>query len=505
MQNAFIYARYSSHGQNEQTIDGQIRVCKEYAKQRGINVVDIYIDKHKTGTDVNRPQFQKMIADTASGRVQYIIVYMIDRFARNRYYSTIYNFQLAQNGVKLLSAMENISESEEGEFYQMFLEWNAEKYSTRLSKRIIEGINTSVANGTFTGGVLIYGYKKDGLKILVDEDEAKVVKYIYEQYADGKSKKEIADDLNAKGYRYKGKLYKGRDLDRTLTNHKYTGVFDLHGRTCDNTYPQIIDKALFDKVQERLSKNKLFSGANSAKATYLLTGKLWCGHCGDGMVAGGGTSKTGQRFYYYVCPTKTKKHACDKKNEKDFLEWYATEQAVNYLSDERRLNFIADKVIEYYDQRTDAVEIRRLNGEISRVQREIDNAVNLLVSGVSADVVKTLDTKIVELSAQKRDLTNYRDKLECERGLRLTKADIINFVKEYLHGELHDKAFQKQVIDNLINAMYIYDDKVVIYFNVSYGSREESYIGKDDTDDAIEHIKNAGGVQTLTHAVHQYF
>lgn len=125
MDNAVIYARYSSHGQNEQTIDGQIRVCKEFAEKLNLNVINIYVDRHRTGTDVNRPEFQKMIADSASRTFQYVIVYMIDRFARNRYYSTIYHFQLAQNGVKLLSAMENISESEEGEFYQMFLEWNA--------------------------------------------------------------------------------------------------------------------------------------------------------------------------------------------------------------------------------------------------------------------------------------------------------------------------------------------------------------------------------------------
>ena len=75
MQNAVIYARYSSHGQNEQTIEGQVRVCKEYAEKLKLKIVNIYIDKHKTGTDVNRPQFQKMISDSATGAFQYVIVY----------------------------------------------------------------------------------------------------------------------------------------------------------------------------------------------------------------------------------------------------------------------------------------------------------------------------------------------------------------------------------------------------------------------------------------------
>ena len=188
MENAVIYARYSSHGQNEQTIDGQIRVCTEYAEKMGLNIIKTYIDKHKTGTDVNRPQFQQMIEDSKIGAFQYVIVYMLDRFARNRYYSTIYSFQLSQNGVQILSAMENISESEEGDFYRLFLEWNAEQYSKRLSKRVRDGIDTSVKNGNYTGGNLIFGYRKQDKKVIIDEEQAKIVQKIFKMYANGYSR-----------------------------------------------------------------------------------------------------------------------------------------------------------------------------------------------------------------------------------------------------------------------------------------------------------------------------
>lgn len=484
--NAVIYARYSSHGQNEQTIEGQIRVCREYAQQHKLNIIATYVDKHRTGTDVNRPQFQKMIADSASGSFQYVIVYMIDRFARNRYYSTMYNFQLASNDVKLVSATENISESEEGEFYQMFLEWNAERYSKRLSKRVAEGLTTSVNNGTFTGGHLIMGYKKDGLRVVIDEQTVDTVRYIFAEYAGGRSKKDIADALNAQGSRNNGRLWRGRDFDKMLANRKYTGVFDFGGRVCAHTFPQIIDESTFDKVQARAAQNKYFSGANSARVEYLLQGKLFCGHCGKSMVADGGTGKLGTKYYYYACVGRKKHHACNKSNEKkEFLEWYAVEQCVAYLSDPRRVRVIADDIIKYYESRTSATEIKRLAAERVKVQKDIDNAVALMISGVSPEVVKSLDAKIVELTALLKDLSKHQAELELERGLQLSQNDIVDFVAEFIKGDLHDPTFQKRIIDNLINAMYISDDRVVLYFNINNG-KELSYIGKDDTDAAVD-------------------
>jgi len=503
MQNAVIYARYSSQGQNEQTIEGQIRKCTEYAAAQKLKVVNIYIDKGKTGTDVNRPQFQKMIVDAATGAFNYVIVYMLDRFARNRYYSTVYSWQLQQNNVKIMSATENISEGEEGEFYQMFLEWNAEKYSTRLSKRVKEGLTTSVINGTFAGGHLVYGYKKDGKRLVVNEDAAAIIKFIFNEYVKGVSKKDIADALNKKGLRRDGKPFEAKHFDRIICNEKYTGSFTFGGRECNNVYPQIVDRETFDTAQKRAQTNKYFSGANSAKIEYLLQGKLYCGHCGASMVADGGTGKMGTKYHYYACTNRKKKHTCNKSNEKkDFLEWYATEQTVNYLSDPRRVAIIADDVVKYYESRTSQTELRRLTAERTKTQKEIDNAVNLMISGVSADVVKTLDKKIVELTALLNDLSEHQAKVELEQGLKVTQADIIAFVAEFIKGNPHDKAFQKRIIDNLVNAMYISDDRVTLYFAIK-GGKEVAFIGKDETDAAINELDAGASVQTLPHLPRQ--
>ena len=159
MDTGVIYARFSSQSQNEQSIEAQVRICKEFAENKGINIVNVYSDKARTGTNDARPAFQRMIKDAKSGAFQFIVVYMFDRFARNRRDSIMYKEMLKDEGIKVLSALEPIADDEGGDFYEMFLEWNAEKYSKRLSKRVKDGIDTSIANGHFCGGTVIYGYK----------------------------------------------------------------------------------------------------------------------------------------------------------------------------------------------------------------------------------------------------------------------------------------------------------------------------------------------------------
>lgn len=126
MKTAVIYARYSSDNQTEQSIEGQLRVCQEYAQRNDILILDTYIDRAMTGTNDNRPNFQKMIKDSADKNWQHIIVYKLDRFSRNKYETAKYKKILKDNGVKLLSAMENIPDTPEGIILESLLEGMAE-------------------------------------------------------------------------------------------------------------------------------------------------------------------------------------------------------------------------------------------------------------------------------------------------------------------------------------------------------------------------------------------
>ena len=122
MKTAVIYARYSCDKQTEQSIEGQLRVCQEYAKRNDILILNTYIDQAMSGTNDNRPDFQKMIKDSARKEWDYVLVYKLDRFSRNKFEATIHKKTLRDNGVKVLSAMENIPDTPEGIILESLLE-----------------------------------------------------------------------------------------------------------------------------------------------------------------------------------------------------------------------------------------------------------------------------------------------------------------------------------------------------------------------------------------------
>ena len=161
MVNVVIYARFSSHSQTEQSIEGQLKECYEFAKRNDYNVIAEYIDRALTGTTDKRPEFLRMIEDSKKKAFKYVLVYQLDRFARNRYDSATYKAKLKKNGVRVLSAKENITEDASGILVEGVLESMAEYYSVELSQKIKRGIEVSASKCQFFGGAIPLGYYID--------------------------------------------------------------------------------------------------------------------------------------------------------------------------------------------------------------------------------------------------------------------------------------------------------------------------------------------------------
>ncbi|MCM1297182.1 MAG: recombinase family protein [Muribaculaceae bacterium] len=514
MKNAVIYARFSSQGQNEQTIESQIRKCREFAAYEGYNIIKTYSDKARTGTNDSRPDFQRMIKEAASGAFQCIIVYMFDRFARNRHDSIMHKEMLKQKyDIRVISATQPISDDEGGEFYEMFLEWNDEKYSKRLSKRVHNGLDTCVMNGTYTGARIIYGYKlidtgkmgKSGMvhKVAVDEEQAETVRFVFEEYAKGATKKEIAAALNAQGKRFRNKPFTGRTFDLMLVNSKYTGEFYLGKRLCTTMFPQIIDKAVFAQVQKLLAKNKYFAGANSAIEPYLLTGKLYCGHCGTAMISDGGTSRNGKKHYYYVCKSR-KKGTCNKLREnKETLEMKVVKAVQEFLSDEKNTEKVATDTINYYERRTGDNGMKSIETRIAQTQQQIEDLTTAFIEAKNALLRANIEKRMNEYQIMLDTLQAEKSQIVLERGRRYTKDDIIDFIAELLKGDPADEEYQKKIIDNLVFMLYIYDDDkfdIVGYFNIKVDKSIEK-VRLEETNAVLERLRN---VQTQSAIASQF-
>ena len=496
MKNAVIYARYSSAGQNEQSIEGQLRDCYAFAEREGFSVIGEYIDRALSGRSADkRERFQDMITDAKKGQFQYVIVYKLDRFARNRYDSAVYKHKLKKYGVKVISATENISDNPEGVILEAVLEASAEYYSLQLSQNIKRGFRESMLKGNYTGSTAPIGYKLVDKNLVIDEEKAQVIKWVFEQYASGINKKVIINELTAKGvYSPKtGRPYGITAFQDALRSRTYIGILERGDIVVEDACPAIIDKATFEKVQERLDANRKAGATKKARVEYILYGKLFCGRCGVNMIGDAGTSRSGERHHYYSCQARKNKKACDKKSEKkDFLEWYVVEQTIEYVLTPARMELIADGVVAEYDKEFNNGRVKGMEKRLGKIERDIKKLFDMMLDTDSKAVMKNCENKIKELELQQTDLKIDIAKLKVANGIRYTKADIIAWLKVFTKGDLFDMEFRRRIIDVFINSIYLYDDKVVIYYNLKDG-KQISYIEMLESTDQLADGENTAG------------
>lgn len=471
MKKGVIYARYSSDRQNEQSIAGQVDVCTEWARNNDINIVHIYHDEALTGKTDKRPGFQQMIKDAKTEKFDYIIVYKLDRFARNRYDSAIYKAQLKKYGVKVISAMENIADGPEGIILESVLEGMAEYYSANLAQNVLRGMQQKAEQGKYMGGTIPLGYKIDTDKnYIIDENTACVVKRIYEMYADRYTIKEICRKLNAAGHKTStGKPFSYSSLHRLLTNPKYIGRYECLGVVLENTIPRIIDDVTFEKVQQIIQRNRRAPASNKGAVDFHLTGKLFCGKCGSNMVGDSGTSRTGATHFYYSCINKKKKRGCTKKSvKKDWIEQIITNVTINQVLTDECIEQISQNAFELYEkERNDKSEIIALNNTLKDTQKTIDNIMKAIEQGIITDTTKQ---HLIEAEERKNALLVAISKEEIKKP-PITKEYIEFFLRDIKNRIYNSDEQIEVIIKTFINAVYLYDDKLVLTFNFREGEK----------------------------------
>ena len=493
---AVIYARYSSHGQQEQSIDGQLRDCYAFAERQGYTIVGEYIDRALTGRNDDRPDFQRMLADAKKKQFQNIIVWKLDRFARNRYDSAVHKAELKKYGVRVVSATENITDEPEGIMLEGLLESLAEYYSANLSKHVKRGMRECVIAGNYTGGIPPYGFKVENKKLVADENTAPVIRYVFEQYAKGVPKKVIIDELNKRGVlSYSGRALTINSLQNALRNPKYIGKYLYNGQEVTGGCEALISEEVFNAVQNRLDAVKRAPAAGKAKQEYLLQGKAFCGNCGAPLVGESGRGRHGGHYYYYACAKKKKEHTCPKKNEKKgFLEWYVVEQTVEYVLTPERIDYIAARLVAKYDEEFNDKGIKDLERQAKKIENEINAAVDASLTAPEK-VRPRYYEKIETLETQKADIEMNLATLKIAAGHRYTKEQIAAWLKTFCNGDPLDTNFQKRIIDVLVNSVYVYDDKIVIYYNVKDG-KQTSYIEPcNDIPDCDADFEECDGVR----------
>lgn len=360
----------------------------------------------------------------------------------------------------------------EGIILESVLEGYAEYYSENLSRGVKRGMKENALQGLSNGKPPL-GYKTgENQKYEIDPIGAEAVKTIFQMYADGKSKTKIINKLNEKGFKTsRGNNFNQNSLDRILRNDKYVGVYRFDDVVIENAIPPIIDKTLFDKVQALLKHNYTARARNKATEAYLLTTKVFCGHCGESMVGESGTSKTGKTHRYYKCVGRKRKHNCTKEIEKkEFLEYLVVKFTVEKVLTDDNIELIATKTAEMLAKEvhnTSMLEELQLN--LKETNKKIKNIMSAIEQGI---VTQSTKARLDELEQQHQSLETQ---IACEEIKKpiLTKDRIKYWLQSFKDGNMNDIEYQRRVIDMLVNSVYIYDDgdngrKIVLTFNISW-------------------------------------
>ena len=469
---AVIYARYSSDNQREESIEGQIRECTAYAEKNGITIVKHYIDRAISAKTDNRPEFQQMIKDSDKKLFDIVLVWKLDRFARNRYDSARYKTQLKKNGVKLMSATEIISEGPEGIILESVLEGYAEYYSADLAEKVVRGQTENILKGRCNGGRGTFGYTLDSeRKFHIDPLTSPFVMESFKKYNEGSTMKEIRDWLNEKGIKNPvGGAFTYNSVEHMLKNRRYIGELKFRDVVVPDAVPPIIPLELFEDVQEKIAKNKKAPARRKAEDDYLLTTKLFCGYCGALMFGESGTSRTGEVHRYYKCATAKKHRGCKKKTvRKQWLEDLVVNQTMQLVKDDAAMESIIAKVMEL--QNKENTNIPLYEKQLRDAESGIQNMLNAIQAGILTSSTKE---RLEQLEETKREL-EARIAEEKLAKPKVTEEFIRFWLLRFRKLDMSLKDQRQALVDTFINAIYLYDDKVLITFNYKEGTQTVTF------------------------------
>lgn len=477
--NVVLYLRYSSKNQDEGSIDGQRDACMEFIKRKGYNFVREYIDREKTATSDNRPEFKKMLKDSNRGEFDAVLVYQFDRFARNRLESQMNKKLLKKNNVAVLSALEELPDDASKIIMEGMLETIAEYYSAELGQKVLRGMKTNANNFYYNGGSVPLGLKlevaetiksssnsKDKVKkrFAVDKEKAPIIKDIFERFSKGETMVEIYTHLNNMGIRTSlDKPFNKNSMRRLLENKKYIGIYTYDGVETPGVIEPIISVDLFNKVQDRLEKYRCNPGKQKARSDYLLTTKLFCGYCENMMVGLAGTSRDGTVHNYYTCKGK-KSCNCHKKNIiKKQIEDLVIEVAREVLVDEE-IPIIAKHIVKNAESH-DNSDLKHLQNKLKDLDKQKERLMISLKHSANEEVTKTIVEEMTRVETERTD-TLKGIKEEEKNHICIDYDRVIFFLEEMRDGDVNDERYRQRLINSFINKVFLWDDKFIVTFNI---------------------------------------
>lgn len=486
---AVIYARYSSHNQKDASIEQQIEACMKHATAAKLKVICTYADRAISGKTDKRPQFQQMIKDAELGKFKYVLAWKSNRMGRNMLQAMINEERLREYGVKVLYTEEDFDDTAAGRFALRNMMNVNQFYSENMAEDIRRGMMDN-ARQCKANGSPPFGYKiSEDKHFVIDDDQAPIVREIYQKAADGYRIVDIWRNLNEREIKTRtGGPWNRSSFNKILHNERYRGVYMFKDIRIEDGMPRIISDELYFKAQEalKMKPNPRSSGRRRENGVYLLTGKLFCGECLSLMVGDSGTSKTGTPHFYYKCQKRKRKHACNKANvPRDYIETLIAKKIYEYCLRDDVIEKIAEATIEHNIKKMKESNVGMLEEQLTDVNKRIGNLMKAMEAGAMSE----------NTIGRFHELEDEQMKLNIK--LNDAKANVVSCSREQLiagmrifrKGNIEEKQTQAELFDIFLQAAFLYDDKLRIVFRLA-GE-------KDSLEVPIEEIAGNKGLEEI--------
>lgn len=484
---AFIYARRSSDRQNEESCPQQIAVCRELAERYGFTVVRVYADEAKTGKTDRRPEFQKMVRAIEAGKCHVVLAYKSNRIARNMLQALTYEERFEKAGVRIIYAKEEFGDNAAGRFALRTMMNMNQFYSENMSEDIKRCLYAYAEECKVLNGRLPLGYVKgeDGKYALATDGSVEIAREVFTYYAGGIKSSAICQALNARGVKTsQGKRWTVGTIERMIKNEKYKGIYTYGDIRIPGGVPRIIDDETFQRAQERMKEAHRAPAKSWSYTEYLLTGKLFCGHCGAAMIGDSGTGRNGGTYNYYCCYNKKKKgaHTCDKKRvRQEVLEDQIINFTVKNVLTDEIIDKVAEEAIKLQNNDEHTIIHQQHIRHLAEIRQKIDNIVDAVANGFRTDSMRI---QLENLEEEARQLSKQIADESYEKPT-FTKEQLVAWMSNFRTGDIKSPKFRKQIIDIFVNSIYLYDDHYTISYHTGERQDVMSYSSAIEADTTL--------------------
>ncbi len=414
---AAIYARYSTNKQDEISIEAQVRACREYAAQKGYMVKKVYADEAISGKGsktASRKQYQALLKDCSKKLYDVVLVHKYDRIARNVGEHVNLELRLSEDGATLIAVAQDFGQSKEAKIMKTLMWALSEYYIDNLSDEVKKGHREVAYKGLHNGGYAPFGYDVVNQQYVINEVEASYVRKMFLCAVKREGFTELIEEMAKNGIVGKrGKPIRYSQIYEILRNEKYVGVYKYSPKEepnrslrrekpnaiiIESALPQIIDRALFEEVQNIMNSRKQVG----TKSPYLCSGLVYCGQCGAKM-HGSTTKRRGHTYRIYSCSEKCGVGIVSMDDVDRAVKQYLYE-----LLSEDNQNKIVSALQDY--ARSEKMRVEEFNAsvrqQIEEKRRAIDNYMNTLGSGVlPSDLIVDIGNKITALKKELQALS----------------------------------------------------------------------------------------------------